>query len=176
MLQKLCIPMVLSSILLATSVQADEKGMYLGVDLGNYQTEEQDINSSKAGLGLSMGYTVNEYVDLEASVFNIGNHSDIGLKANGLSISAIGKYSVGKGWQLIGEFGGVTLNQSVDLTASPKDKNGQSTLVDGRDSSLFMGYGVRYQNEDLSIYLKRSHADTDADLNILRLGVQYKID
>ena len=94
--------------ILSLPTSATEKGFYGGLTISQFEAEEQGITSSEKGLGIIAGYTFNRYIDLEASVFDAGDHNDLGMKAEGVSLSVVGKYDINADWQLFAEFGGVS--------------------------------------------------------------------
>ena len=66
--------------ILSLPTSATEKGFYGGLTISQFEAEEQGITSSEKGLGIIAGYTFNRYIDLEASVFDAGDHNDLGRK------------------------------------------------------------------------------------------------
>ena len=160
--------------ILSLPTSATEKGFYGGLTISQFEAEEQGITSSEKGLGIIAGYTFNRYIDLEASVFDAGDHNDLGMKAAGVSLSVVGKYDINADWQLFAEVGGVSLDLTIDEATTTVDPQGLDTLSDGRDSSFFYGYGVKYNIGKWSLFGKHSQADTDADFNIFTLGATYR--
>lgn len=154
---------------------ASEDGFYGGVTFGHFDAEEQGISSSENGLGVIAGYSFNKYFDLEASLFDAGDHSDLGMNAKGFSLSAIGNYDINDNWGLFVELGGISLDLDIDEATTTVDAQGLATLSDGRDSSLFYGYGVKYNIGKWSLFAKRAQADTDADFDIFTLGATYHL-
>ena len=164
---------IFTSFFLCIPTMANGSGFYGGIYIGQYNFEEQNIDTSDLGIGVTGGYTLNSYIDLEASVFDIGEHEEIGMEAVGLSLSIVGKYSITDRWQVFGQFGGFSLDLDIDETIVPLDEEGNQGLSDGRDSSLFLGYGVKYNFEKWTVFVRRSHADLDADVVIVSLGALY---
>ncbi|MDA8967961.1 porin family protein [bacterium] len=161
-------------LMLSLPAAASERGFYGGLTISQFEAEEQGISSSETGLGIIAGYTFNRYIDLEASVFDAGDHNDLGMKAEGVSLSVVGKYPINDDWQLFAEFGGVSLDLAIDESTTTVDTQGLETLSDGRDSSFFYGFGVKYNIGQWSLFGKNSQADTDADFNIFTLGAAYR--
>ena len=161
--------------LFISPASASEDGFYGGVTFGHFDAEEQGISSSENGLGVIVGYSFNKYFDVEASVFDAGDHSDLGMKAKGFSLSAVGNYDINDNWGLFVELGGISLDLDIDEATTTVDAQGLATLSDGRDSSLFYGYGVKYNFGKWSLFAKRARADTDADFDIFTLGATYHL-
>ena len=157
----------------ALPASASEDGFYGGVTIGHFDAEEQGISSAGNGLGVIAGYSFNKYFDVEASMFDAGDHADLGMKAKGFSLSVVGNYDISENWEVFAELGGISLDLDIDEATTTVDAQGSATLSDGRDSSLFYGYGVKYNVGKWSLFAKRALADTDADFDIFTLGATY---
>lgn len=164
----------LSYLAFSTQSFADDKGFYTGFGISNYEFEEGGESSSNTGYGFIAGYTFNRIVDVEASIFDMGEYEELGMKANGFSISFIGKYSLNDNWQLFGELGGITLDVEIDEENTIMSEDGENSISDGDDTSLLLGYGVKYNFNKWSVILKSAEADTDADLSAITLSTTYK--
>lgn len=66
--------------------QASERvsGFYTGASITANNAEDGGASSSATGLTLSAGYNFSKYVGSEISLFNIGDHKDLGMEGNGL--------------------------------------------------------------------------------------------
>ena len=73
-----------------SSVLADNTGLYAGVGITSTDASEQGIESTKAGLRLTAGYSYNQYMASEIGLFSTGDHSKLGMKGNGISLSVVG--------------------------------------------------------------------------------------
>ena len=98
----------------ATSVLADNTGLYAGAGITSTDASEQGIESTKAGLRLTAGYLYNRYLAAEIGLFSTGDHSKLGMKGNGVSLSVLGLYPVYGRLNLFAELGGVMVDLQVD--------------------------------------------------------------
>jgi len=159
--------------LLNTSALADDSGIYAGVSLGSLEAEEEQFSSSEQSLGIEAGYQFNRYLKAEVSLFDLGDHSDIGMKGNGMSLSLVASYPISNGFSAFAAFGGMMLNLDIDEARSPLTQTGKESLQDGKDTGFLTAYGLEYRVNKWSIIAKNTLADTDADLNIFSLGAHY---
>jgi hypothetical protein len=96
------------------------------------------------------------------------------MKGKGVSLSAIGSYPVLKNLDLFVELGGMSIDIEIDeaqnLITAP---NGEGSLQDGRDSSIYYAIGAKYKLKDWSFVLKTARVDLDADMEIIFAQVHY---
>lgn len=165
---------VMLYLTLAQPSAASEPGFYAGVNIGNYQVEEQEIESSQKGIGFFGGYSFNKYIEVDISLFDAGNHENLGFEATGAILALRGKYPISHNWQLFGEVGGLFLDQDINEANTTRNDKGEVSLSDGNDSGSYFGFGAKYQFNDWDVIGRFGTADTDADFNIFTLGVAYK--
>jgi len=139
---------------------------YTGLSISSNNAEDGGASSTAIGLSVSGGYDFSQYLGAEISLFNIGDHDELGMQGSGLSIGAIGYYPFADKFSLLGEIG----YMSVDIQISEIQNQ---TLQDGRDSSIFYSFGIRYDLNNLVFSLKNSVVDLDADMNIISGQVRY---
>jgi hypothetical protein len=150
---------------------ADNIGLYAGIGITNTIATEQNIDSTKSGFRLTGGYSFNKYFAAEIGLFNVGDHTKLGMKGNGSSLSALGKYPLNDNFSIFGELGAVRADLEVDENNTTVDRTGEESLQDGTDTGLFYAYGLTYDMEDWTVALKISTVDTDADLAITSLNI-----
>ncbi|NTS78205.1 outer membrane beta-barrel protein [Catenovulum sp. SM1970] len=173
-----------SSLLLTAQVQAKEDategktGFYAGFGLSSVSADESGVSSDEIGFSVLGGYTFSPYLSTEMSLFNIGDHQDLGIEGHGISLSAIGSYPVTDDISIFVEFGGMTVDVEVDeaknLSYSNTNGDDEESLEDGQDSSLFYGVGIKYQFDDSWTFaLRQSTADLDADMEFYSIQAHY---
>lgn len=174
-IKKLGLLLALNTVLTMTC-QATERdsGFYAGFGVANIMAEEQGISSRENGMSLLGGYSYSKYLSGEVSLFNLGDHNALGMKGKGVSLSAIGSYPVLKNLDLFVELGGMSIDIEIDeaqnLITAP---NGEGSLQDGRDSSIYYAIGAKYKLKDWSFVLKTARVDLDADMDIIFAQVHY---
>ncbi len=170
--------MAIQSAFLVSSLtvvaHAEDSGFYAGIAVGSAVAEEQGQSSSSSSFGVEAGYQFNTYLKAELSLFDLGDHSDIGLSAQGASLSTIVSYPLNHSFSLFGMGGAMILEQDIDESKVTVNDTGDDTLQDGRDSGFLMGYGAEYRFDKWSLVIKNVLADTDADLNNWSLSAQYR--
>jgi len=175
MIKKACL-LVSSFSVLTMTCQADERepGFYGGFSLTSIAAEEGGASSRGSGITLLAGYSYSKYLSGELSLLNIGDHKELGMKGNGVSLSIIGSYPLNKQFTLFGEFGGITvdleINENQHLTNSPSD---EASLFDGKDSSFYYAFGAQYNIRNWSLSFKNAQIDLDADLDVFYAQVGY---
>ena len=169
--------LVLSGVAVFTiPCQASDRdsGFYTGFALTSIAAEEGGASSRGTGVALIGGYSYSNYFSTELSLLNIGDHKELGMKGNGLSLSVIGSYPINKQFTLFGEFGGMTvdleINENQHSTNAPSD---EASLFDGRDSSFYYAFGAQYHVKNWSLALKNAQVDLDADLDVFYAQVSY---
>jgi len=175
MVKKTCL--TLSAIAVFTvHCQASEQvsGLYTGFALTSISAEEGGASSRANGVALLGGYAYSKHISTEFSLLNIGEHKELGMKGNGLSLSIIGSYPINKQFTIFGEFGGITVDLKINETQhSSNSPSDESSLFDGRDSSFYYGFGAQYKIRNWSLALKNTQIDLDADLDVLYAQVRY---
>jgi hypothetical protein len=162
------------SVLISCSASlalADDAGPYAGLGIANTAATEQGINSSKIGIRLTGGYQFNKYFASEIGLFSTGDHTKLGMKGYGASLSVLGQYPIYKRLNIFAEFGGVIVDLKIDEDNTTVDRTGAESLQDGNDPGFFMAYGLTYDIEDWTLAFKMSEVDTDADLTITSLNL-----
>jgi len=168
--------MIFSVVTLAMPVHANEQdtGFYAGFGIANIAAEEMGQSSRENGLSLIGGYSFSKYFSAETSLFNLGDHQDLGMKGNGASLSIIGSYPVIENFSVFGELGGMSVDLEIDesknLSYSGTDTE---TMQDGRDSSIYYAFGAKYKLNDWTLVFKNSLVDLDADMDIFSLQAHY---
>jgi len=161
---------------LAIPVYANEQssGFYAGFGIANIAAEEMGQSSRENGLSLIGGYSFSKYFSAETSLFNLGDHKDLGMKGNGASLSVIGSYPVLENLSVFGELGGMSVDLEIDegknLSYSGTDTE---TMQDGRDSSIYYAFGAKYKLNNWTLVFKNSLVDLDADMDIFSLQAHY---
>jgi len=165
-----------SMAILAMPAQANEQGtgFYTGFGIANISAEEMGQSSRENGLSLIGGYSFSKYFSAETSLFNLGDHTDLGMKGNGASLSIIGSYSMVESFSVFGELGGMSVDLDIDenknLSYSGTDTE---TMQDGRDSSIYYAFGAKYKLNNWTLVFKNSLVDLDADMDIFSLQAHY---
>jgi len=151
-----------------------ESGFYTGFSIASIVAEEGGESSRGTGVALLGGYSYSKYLSGELSLLNIGDHKELGMKGNGVSLSIIGSYPLNKQFTLFGEFGGMTvdlkINENQHSSNSPSD---EASLFDGRDSSFYYAFGAQYNVRNWSLTLKNAQVDLDADLDAFYAQLGY---
>lgn len=158
---------------LSTSAIADDSGIYAGIFLGTIKAEEQQFSSSEQSFGIDLGYTFNRYFQAELSLFDLGDHSSIGMEGTGINLSAVASYPFSNNFSAFASIGGMMLDLDIDEASTTRSESGETTLQDGRDTSFLFGYGIEYRIKNWSFIAKNILADTDADIDILTVGARY---
>ena len=141
-------------------------GFYTGFGISANSAKDGGASSTAVGLTISGGYDFSKYFGSEISLFNIGDHKELGMEGNGLSVGAIGYYPFTEKFSLLGELGYMSVDIEIDETQI-------ATLQDGNDSSIFYSFGLRYDFNKWGVSLKNSVVDLDADMNIVSVQVRY---
>lgn len=151
-----------------------DSGFYAGFGIANISAEEKGQSSRENGFSLIGGYSFSKYFSAETSLFNLGDHTDLGMKGNGASLSIIGSYPVLENFSVFGELGGMSVDLEIDesknLSYSGTDTE---TLQDGRDSSIYYAFGAKYKLNNWTLVFKNSLVDLDADMDIFSLQAHY---
>jgi len=153
---------------------ADDRGIYVGFGLMNVVAEEQNIESSENSFRLIGAYSFNQHFSVEAALFDIGDHTSLGMAANGFSVGLTGRYPITNKIEVFAELGGMILDLDIDEANTTIDRSGEESLRDGKDPGNFIAFGAYYHLERWSIVLKNAMVDTDADLAILSLNALYR--
>lgn len=167
---------ILGFISLNTSAQAKENGsdFYAGLGIATISAEEKGASSEEMGANVIGGYTYSKYLSGEISLFNLGDHKELGMKGNGASLSVIASYPITNSFSLFGELGGMTIDLDIDesrnLANTSLDKE---SLQDGRDSSLYYAIGAKYKVDNWSFVIKTARVDLDADMDMIMAQVHY---
>jgi len=154
-----------------SSVYAENTNLYAGLGITNTKASEQGINSTKAGVRFTGGYQFNKYFASELGLFSTGNHDNLGMKGDGVSLSVLGQYPIVKRLSVFAELGGVLVEQKIDENNTTVDPTGKRSMQDGKDPGFFYAYGISYGIQDWTFAFKVSEVDTDADLSIMSLNL-----
>ena len=166
------IMLVISSNAYATDTN---DGLYTGFGVASVSAEEQNKSSTELGANALVGYQFSDYISTELSVFNLGDHKELGMKGLGLSLSVKGHYPINDTFNVFAELGGKSVDLDIDEMLSPIDEGGDDTLQDGRDSALFMGVGAQYRfNKRWSFVVKVASVDLDADMQMAFAQIHYR--
>lgn len=151
-----------------------DRRFYSGLGISSVAAEEGGISTQELGLTVVGGYSYSQYLSTEFSFFNLGEHKELAMKGNGLTLSVIGSYPIIDNLKLFAELGlmsvNVDIDESVKVIANTTDED---LIEDGIDTSIYYGIGAKYQFKDWSLLLKTTVADLDADLNIISLQAHY---
>ncbi|WP_396587015.1 outer membrane beta-barrel protein [Bermanella sp. R86510] len=169
-LNKACFVLACGFVTVICQANEQDTGFYTGAGVSNIATEEGGESSRDFGFSFLVGFQQSQYLGYEFSLVDIGEHEEMGMKGNGMSLSVIGQYPLSSHWKVLGEFGGITIDLDID-----EAQNAASAveLEDGSDRSFFYALGVQYRMKEWSFVLKNSQIDLDADLNATFAQVRY---
>jgi hypothetical protein len=167
---------VMGSLLITLTCQANglSTGFYAGLGMTNFSAEEKGVSSQGTGATVIGGYKYSEYLSSEISIFNIGDHKELGMKGNGASIGLIASYPALETIDIFAEFGGMSINLDIDEAKNlAYSSSEERTLQDGRDSSLYYSVGAKYKIDNWSFILKTTSIDLDADMTMVSAQIHY---
>lgn len=166
----------------ALAADNNQRGSYIGVDLGSTQFKVSGAGSErKLTLGGTFGYQFNEYVALENQIQRLGSWkvgNGIRVNADTISLSLIGKYPVSQDFSLYGRLGAARNTVSVGYTnLSIAASQTKAVLGLGGEYRLDKNFRVRAELTSLgSNQLGDRSLGVDPikiKLQQLTLGVQY---
>lgn len=164
-------------LLISFTCQASDKdsGFYAGMGLSNVDAEEDAIGSSSSnGISFIAGYSYSPYLSSEVTLFDIGDQKELGMKGQGISFSVLGRYPIFKNVNLFAELGSMTVDVKIDESQNATiGPSGDEELKDGKDSSLYYGFGAQYEFDRWTVGLKKTRIDLDADFEITTLQAHY---
>lgn len=163
-----------SFLMMTCQARAMDSGFYAGVGITGNSAEDGGASSNAAGITITGGYSFSKYLGSEISLLDIGDHSDLGMQGTGLSLGILGHYPFLDKFSLFAELGYMSLDIKIDeMQNAAQTGTDAGTLQDGRDSSVYYSYGVRYQLKNWAFSLKNSVVDLDADMNIVAVQARY---
>lgn len=170
-------------LLAAGAMNAQAEGLYGGLNLGlgmpNLHTPNGVDKDKQAVAGALVGYKFNEYFGVEGQYTGIGKVTDNvsgSVKADALSLTAVGFVPLNDGFDLYGKFG----------VASTKSKvsGGLPTYNDASHTGATYGLGAEYhfdKNIAMRVGWDRYKAEVDVtgggsktfDSNVTSVGFTY---
>jgi opacity protein-like surface antigen len=158
--------------LMSSSVLADPHGWYMSADLSkNRLGGELGVTS---GIGLGLGYDLNQYVDFELNIRGLGTFKrDTGYYSVEDSYSSsylgvIGKYPINEAWGVFGRFAA----GSVGYTSSIKQGK-QTFSISESESKNMLGVGASYICSE-KIKIRFEYMDYQSTtINTTSLGIVY---
>jgi hypothetical protein len=171
-----CGLIISSSLLFSTASQASEidSAFYAGFGLSSIATEDSGASSQEMGATVIGGYEYSQHFSSEISLFTLGNHKSLGMKGHGFTLSVIGSYPIIENINIFAELGVMSVDIAIDEKQNiAQNSSDEESLQDGIDTSIYLGFGVKYKLTDWTLVLKATTADLDADVNIISAQAHY---
>lgn len=113
--------------------------------IAKIQLRNRSIKSRK-WFFFDRGYLFSKYFSAATSLFTLGDHTDLGMKGNGASLSIIGSYPVLENFSVFGQLCGMSVDLGIDESKNVSYSGTDTeTLQDGRDSSIYYAFGTKYK-------------------------------
>ncbi len=177
-MKKIAIAALLSVVVVAPAVAADEPHMYAGVRVGQAKTSIDNATLSTANptaFGVFLGHTFSPNFGIEGEYLALGEIKGGGgsAKSTGFSVSGVGSYPINEQFSLFGKLGYAMITSKFSGgAAGPNAKSNAVTYGLGAQYNVTPGVGIRLGWDRYK--LDDSSQSFNGHVNLISVGAVFK--
>jgi opacity protein-like surface antigen len=172
-----------------TTIHADEKKWYCGIDIGDASYKEGEFDTSDSVFNLFGGYNVNKYLSLEASYIDLGKVRDsilptgvvsisediLSLDTNGITISPVLNLEITERIKFLGILGISVLDVKKQWTGGTLITNLRND-TGGTETNIFGKIGIEFKITDRIFIRTQFERYEIEDINVDNItgGIGFK--
>ena len=177
-MKKIAIAALLSVVVVAPAVAADEPHMYAGVRVGQAKTSIDNATlttSNPTGFGVFLGHTFSPNFGIEGEYLALGEIKGGGgsAKSTGFSLSGVGSFPLNEQFSLFGKLGYAMITSKFGGSAAgPDAKSKAVTYGLGGQYNFSSGVGVRLGWDKYK--LDDSSQSFNGHVSLISVGAVFK--